>query len=70
MKGGTILRFLAVAGILSLAGCRNYCERNYPAPGYAPNSGCTPQPCCAPASNYPVQAQPCAPAPGWNVPAH
>jgi hypothetical protein len=70
MTGGNILRLLALAGILSLTGCRAFCERHYPETNYAPNSGCAPQPCCTPASYGPVQAQPCAPAPGaWNVPA-
>ena len=63
-----IIRLLALAGVACLIGCRGYCERNYPAvSGTA--CGCAPvqQPCCAPASNYPVQAQPCTPQQsGWH----
>jgi len=70
MTSGRILRLLALIGALSLTGCRAWCDRYYGQPGYG-NCGCAPQPCCAPASYSPVQAQPCAPAaPGWNVPTH
>ena len=67
MTSGRILRFLALAGALALAGCRAFCERYNP----PPSCGCyQPQPCCAPQSNYPVQAQPCAPSqPVW-APQH
>ncbi len=71
MTSGRILRFLALAGALSLTGCRAFCDRYYPPPAYgAQGCGCQPQPpCCAPASNYPVQ--PCAPAqPVWGAPTH
>jgi hypothetical protein len=73
MTRARIVRFLALAAAaLSLAGCRAFCDRYYPPPGYAqPGCGCyqPQQPCCAPASNYPVQAQPCAPAaPVWGAP--
>jgi hypothetical protein len=76
MTGGRIVRLLALAGLLALTGCRAFCDRYYEhncPPGYNNNCGCAapPPPCCAPVSNYPVQAQPCAPAaPGWNVPQH
>ena len=70
MTSGRILRVLALIGVLSLTGCRAWCERQC-APYNNCACPCAPQPCCAPASNYPVQAQPCAPAaPAWNVPTH
>jgi hypothetical protein len=70
MTGGRIVRLLALAALLALTGCRSWCERHYPEPNYAGNC-CQPQPqpCCAPATNYPLQ--PCAPAaPAWNTPSH
>ncbi|HVS40483.1 MAG TPA: hypothetical protein VMS17_33305 [Gemmataceae bacterium] len=71
MSRGRILRFLALAAAaLSLAGCRAWCDHYYPQQGYG-GCCCQPQPCCAPASNYPVQPQPCAPAqPVWGAPQH
>ena len=71
MKVGRIVRLAALAAALCLAGCRAWCDRYYPPSNYGGNCCCPPQPCCAPVSNYPVQAQPCAPAaPAWNVPTH
>jgi hypothetical protein len=68
MTRGRVLGLLALLGALSLTGCRSYCEHFFPAQN---GCCCTPPPCCSPCSNYPVQAQPCAPAaPGWNVPSH
>jgi len=70
MKSGRILKLMALIGALSLTGCRAWCDRYNPPAGYG-NCGCScaPQPCCAPASNYPLQ--PCAPAaPNWSVPQH
>jgi hypothetical protein len=66
-----IIKLLAFVGVMSLMGCRGYCERNYPA---ASGCGCAPvaqQPCCTPAGYTPVQATPCGPQPGaWNTPVH
>ncbi len=74
MTSGRILRFLAMGAALALTGCRAFCDRYYPPPAYgAQGCGCyqPQQPCCAPASNYPVQPQPCAPAqPVWGAPTH
>ncbi len=69
MTSGRLLRFLALgAAALALAGCRAWCDHNYPQ-NCAPACGCQPQPCCTPPSNYPVQAQPCAPTqPVWGPP--
>ena len=73
MTSVRIIKLLALAGVVCLMGCRGYCERNYPA--VSGQAGCVPcaqqqqQPCCAPASNYPLQ--PCGPAQTpWTVPAH
>ncbi len=67
MTGGRTFLFLALTAVLGLAGCERWCERTYGTPA---NCGCAPapQPCCAPASNYPVQPQPCAPASGGWTP--
>ena|GEM_PF-2677293 len=54
-----IIKLLALAGVVCLMGCRGYCERNYPAVSGQAGCACPPQPCCGPASNYPVQPQPC-----------
>jgi hypothetical protein len=65
-----IIKLLAFVGVMSLMGCRGYCERNYPAAGTA-GCGCAPaaqQPCCTPAGYTPVQATPCVTpqAAGWH----
>jgi hypothetical protein len=70
MPGKRFARWTAlVGGLLTLAGCKSYCEQHYPCPQQAccPQQGC--QPCCSPVPAASGFAPVPAPAPTGYAPA-